>query len=80
MQSSVSLNSLCGPSGSCAWLMAIWLIVSGALPVFVIVTLCGALAVATAWLAKLSDAGDTEIAGCAGVAAVKRGICQTPRP
>jgi hypothetical protein len=47
-QSSVSLNSLCGPRGSCVWLMAIWLIESGAVPEFVTVALCGALAVATA--------------------------------
>jgi hypothetical protein len=80
MQSSVSANSLCGPSGICVWLIATWLIISGALPVFVTVTLCGALAVATAWLAKMSDVGDTEISGCAGVAAVRSGICHTPRP
>ena len=54
--------------------------VSDALPEFVTVIVCAALAVAIACVAKVRLAGLSVIAGAAGYAAVSSGICQMPRP
>ena len=71
MQLPVSLKSPVG---------AICVMVSGALPEFVTVILCAALAVATACAAKVRLVGLSVIAGAAGLAAVSSGTCQIPRP
>src|SRR5664279_4735801 len=58
----------------------ICVMVSDALPEFVTVIVCAALAVATACAAKVRLVGLSVIAGAAGDAAVSSGICQMPRP
>ncbi len=54
--------------------------VSAALPEFVTVMICAALAVPTGCVAKVRLAGFSVIAGAAGPCAVSRGISQMPRP
>ena len=58
MQVSVPMNSACGPMGVWAGAMTMLLMRRGAAPVLVTVRAWGALAVATAWGAKLSEGFD----------------------
>ena len=79
-QSSVSKNSACGPSGQRRQADRDLADVNGSIAGIGHGHLLDPLAVPTACSQSVSATGASDIAGCAGEAAVNSGICQTPRP